>query len=122
EEVLRWDSPVQLTSRTALEDAEVAGTPVPKGDQVVTILAAANRDPRTYENPDTFDITRGGAPPLSFSSGIHYCLGAALARAEGQIVFDSLLNRYTSIEPAWSDDDPLRYRDNLVLRGLERLP
>jgi len=56
------------------------------------------------------------------SAGIHYCLGAALARAEGQIVFDSLLDRYSKIEPAWSDDAPLRYRDNLVLRGLEALP
>jgi cytochrome P450 len=113
---------VQLTSRMALEDVETAGVPVSKGEQVVTILAAANRDPRTYDNPDVFDITRTGPAPLSFSSGIHYCLGAALARAEGQIVFDSLLNRYSSIEPAWSDDDPLRYRDNLVLRGLEQLP
>jgi cytochrome P450 len=122
DEILRYDSPVQLTSRMALEDVETAGVPVSKGEQVVTILAAANRDPRTYDNPDVFDITRTGPAPLSFSSGIHYCLGAALARAEGQIVFDSLLNRYTSIEAAWSDDVPLRYRDNLVLRGLEQLP
>jgi cytochrome P450 len=122
EEILRYDSPVQLTSRVALEDVETAGVPVPKGEQVITILGAANRDPRVYENPDIFDITRSGPAPLSFSSGIHYCLGAALARAEGQIVFDSLLNRYASIEPAWSDDEPLCYRDNLVLRGLERLP
>jgi hypothetical protein len=67
-------------------------------------------------------VTRTGPAPLSFSAGIHYCLGAALARAEGQIVFDSLLDRYSTIEPAWSDDERLRFRDNLVLRGLEALP
>ena len=123
EEVLRYDSPVQLTGRRALADGlDVQGTPIPKGEESIVILGAANRDPRTYENPDAFDITRKGPAPLSFSAGIHYCLGAALARAEGDIVFDSLLNRYKSIEPAWTDADPLRYRDNLVLRGLEALP
>jgi cytochrome P450 len=120
EENLRWDSPEQLTGRRALADGlEVHGTPIANGEEVITILGAANRDPRTYENPDAFDITRTGPAPLSFSAGIHYCLGAALARAEGQIVFDSLLDRYAAIEPAWTE---LTYRDNLVLRGLESLP
>jgi hypothetical protein len=123
EEILRWDSPVQLTSRRCLADeAEVNGQRFVKNEDVMTILAAANRDPRAYDRPDDFDVTRTGPAPLSFSAGIHYCLGAALARAEGQIVFESLLDRYTTIEPAWSDDQPLRYRDNLVLRGLEALP
>ena len=123
EEILRWDSPVQLTARRCLVDeAEVNGQRFVKGEEVMTILAAANRDPRAYERPDDFDVKRNGPAPLSFSAGIHYCLGAALARAEGQIVFDSLLDRYSTIEPAWSDDDTLRYRDNLVLRGLETLP
>ena len=120
EEILRWDSPVQLTGRRALADGlEVHGTPIAKGEELTTILGAGNRDPRTYENPDAFDITRKGPAPLSFSAGIHYCLGAALARAEGDIVFDSLVNRYSTIEPAWTE---LTYRDNLVLRGLESLP
>jgi cytochrome P450 len=123
EEMLRWDSPVQLTSRRCLVDeAEVNGQRFVKDEEVLTILAAANRDPRAYDRPDDFDVQRSGPAPLSFSAGIHYCLGAALARAEGQIVFDSLLDRYSKIEPAWSDDEPLRYRDNLVLRGLEALP
>jgi cytochrome P450 len=123
EEILRYDSPVQLTGRRVLADGvEVAGQAVEKGTEIITILGAANRDPRTYENPDAFDITRPGPAPLSFSAGIHYCLGAALARAEGHIVFDSLLSRYGTIEPAWTDDAPPRYRDNLVLRGLEALP
>jgi hypothetical protein len=124
EEVLRWDSPVQLTSRRALEPGlEVAGQPVEEGEEVITLIGAANRDPRAYgDDADAFDITRTGPAPLSFSAGIHYCLGAALARAEGQIVFGSLLDRYATIEPAWPAGDPPRYRDNLVLRGLESLP
>jgi hypothetical protein len=123
EEILRYDSPVQATARAALQDdLEVAGTPITKGEEVFTLLGAANRDPRAYDDPDSFDIGRQGPPPISFSAGIHYCLGAALARAEGQIVFDTLLNRFPSIEPAWPDDEPLKYRDNLILRGLESLP
>jgi len=123
EEILRYDSPVQLTGRAVLEEGvEVAGTPVAKGQQLLTLLAAANRDPRVFDDPDVFDIGREGSAPISFSAGIHYCLGAALARAEGQVVFESLVNRYRTIEPAWPDDDPPKYRDNLVLRGLESLP
>jgi cytochrome P450 len=122
EEILRYDSPVQLTGRIVLEDGvEVAGNPVAKGQELITLLGAANRDPRAYDDPDAFDIGRDGPAPISFSAGIHYCLGAALARAEGQIVFDALVSRYTTIAPAWPDDDTPAYRDNLVLRGLETL-
>lgn len=120
EETLRWDSPVQLTARRVLvDDVELHGQPLAQGEEIITILGAANRDPRAYDDPDTFDAARTGPAPLSFSAGIHYCLGAALARAEGQIVLDSLLDRFSTIEPAWTE---LRYRDNLVLRGLESLP
>ena len=123
EEMLRYDSPVQLTGRQVLADGvEVAGEPVEKGTEIITLLGAANRDPRTYDEPDRFDVARPGPAPLSFSAGIHYCLGAALARAEGHIVFGSLLDRYSTIEPAWTDDAPPAYRDSLVLRGLESLP
>jgi cytochrome P450 len=133
EEMLRYDSPVQLTGRRVLVDGvEVHGEPVEKGTEIITLIGAANRDPRTYDEPDRFDCTRYGpsggrngehAPaPLSFSAGIHSCLGAALARAEGSIVFGSLLDRYRTIEPAWTDDAPPAYRDSLVLRGLEGLP
>jgi cytochrome P450 len=121
--MLRFDSPVQLTGRRVLEPGvEIDGQPIDPGTEIIAILGASNRDPRVYDAPDAFDIARAGPPPLSFSAGIHYCLGAALARAEGQIVFDSLLSRYTTIEPAWSDDSPPAYRDSLVLRGLETLP
>jgi cytochrome P450 len=123
EEMLRWDSPVQLTARAVLVDGvTVAGQELPEGDQLLTLLGSANRDPRAYPDPDTFDIGRSGPAPLSFSAGIHYCLGAALARTEGQIVFGSLLDAYRDIEPGWSDESELRYRDNVVLRGLETLP
>jgi cytochrome P450 len=125
EEILRYDSPVQATSRTALEDGlEVDGTPIAKGTEILTILGGANRDPRTYgDTAEAFDISRPNpAPPISFSAGIHYCLGAALARAEGHIVFDRLLDRFPTIEPAWADDEPPVYRDNAILRGLESLP
>ena len=123
EEILRFDSPVQMTGRRVLEaGVELNGEPIERGTEVITLLGAANRDPRTYDEPDAFDIGRAGPSALSFSAGIHYCLGAALARAEGQIVFDSLLSRYSTIEPAWSDEQPPKYRDSLVLRGLEGLP
>jgi cytochrome P450 len=123
EEVLRFDSPVQLTGRQVLEaGVDLNGEELEVGTDIITILGAANRDPRVYDDPDTFDVTRAGPSPLSFSAGIHYCLGAALARAEGHIVFDSLLDRYPTIEPAWPDDAPPTYRDSLVLRGLEALP
>ena len=121
--MLRYDSPVQLTGRRVLAPGvELDGEPLEVGTEVITILGAANRDPRVYRDPDAYDVARPGPSPLSFSAGIHFCLGAALARAEGHIVFDSLLNRYSTIEPAWTDDAPPKYRDSLVLRGLETLP
>jgi len=123
EEMLRFDSPVQLTGRRVLvRDVELDGQALEPDTEVIVMLGAANRDPRVYQRPDVFDIARTESPPLSFSAGIHYCLGAALARTEGHIIFDAMLRRYTTIEPAWSDDSPPLYRDSLVLRGLEGLP
>jgi cytochrome P450 len=121
EELLRWDSPVQLDGRAALEDVDVHDVAMNAGEMIVTLLGAANRDPRAFADPDRFDIGRDGTQPMSFGAGIHYCLGAALARAEGQIVFDRLLDRFSVIEPAWGDERP-RYRNSIVLRGLESLP
>ena len=121
EELLRWDSPVQVDGRVVFEDVDVHGAPVAAGEQFVTLLGAANRDPRVFPDPDRFDVGRAGQAPMSFGAGIHYCLGAALARAEGAIVFDRLLDRFPLIEPAWGDERP-GYRDTIVLHGLEALP
>ena len=85
EELLRWDSPVQLDGRAVLRDTEVAGQALAAGDQVMTLLGAADRDPRRFTSPETLDLRRDEGQPMSFGSGIHYCLGAALARVEGQV-------------------------------------
>jgi cytochrome P450 len=121
EELLRWDSPVQIDGRQAFEAMDLHGVPVAAGEQVVTLLGAANRDPRAFDDPDRFDVGRTGSPLMSFGAGIHFCLGAPLARAEGRVVLDQLLDRFPVIEPGWGDERP-RYRDSLVLRGLESLP
>ncbi|MDQ1508899.1 MAG: hypothetical protein QOG50_743 [Actinomycetota bacterium] len=121
EELLRWDSPVQIDGRVAFEDVEIDGMSIAANEQFVTLLGAANRDPRAFDEPDRFDVGRAGQAPMSFGGGIHYCLGAALARAEGAVVFDRLLERFPVIEPAWGDERPV-YRDTIVLHGLESLP
>ena len=118
EEMLRYESPVQLDARRALVDADIDGTPVPSGTSVVTLLGAANRDPAAYPSPDRFLVDRTPNHPLSFGWGIHHCLGANLARLEGQIVFNRLLERFPTIDPA--GPDPL-WRPSVTLRGLEEL-
>ncbi len=118
DEILRFDSPVQLDGRTCLEDAEACGVHFSRGDRLLTLLGAANRDPDHFEDPETFDVGRRGEPVMSFGSGIHYCLGANLARVEGQEVFAGLIRRFARIEPAGDR----AYRKRLVLRGLEQCP
>ena len=119
EEVLRYEPPVQVDSRYAFEDVEIAGNLVRKGFIVMTLLGAANRDPAVIADPDRFDVGRSEIPLLSFSSGIHYCLGASLARLEGQVVLEGLLDRFGS----WSalEESP-PWKPRLTLRGLARLP
>ena len=118
EEMLRFDSPVQLDGRTALEDAEISGIPLPKGSNIVTLIGAANRDPDRFKQPDDFLIKRNEGPPLSFASGIHYCLGANLARTEGEEMFAGLIRRFKKIEQAGE----LKQRGRLTLRGYETVP
>jgi cytochrome P450 len=120
EEFLRYDSSVQLTGRTALEDLEVGGTPVKKGQSVLCLLGAANRDPAVYPDPDRLDITRTNLRPMSFGGGIHHCLGAQLARIEAEVAIGTLLRRL----PGLTLDDPEnpRWRQTFVLRGLMELP
>lgn len=120
EELLRFDPPVQVTARTATCDTEVNGIGIRAGELVVCALAAANRDPRVFPDPDTLRIDRREARQhLSFGNGIHYCLGAPLARVEAQEVFGALVRRFGSVE---LDTDEPRYREHFVLRGLAELP
>ena len=97
EELLRYDSPTQATFRRALADCEVNGFEVRKRDNVVVLVGAANRDPDAFENPDRLDVGRAKCPHLTLGRGIHHCLGAPLARLEGRIVFETLLERFPEI-------------------------
>jgi cytochrome P450 len=117
DEVLRFDSPAQLTARIGYETL-VGGVPVSAGMEVTTLLGAANRDPRRFADPDRFDPMRPDNVPLSFGAGPHFCIGAALARLEGAVAFPRLLNRFPKIAAA---GEPVR-RDRLVLRGFDELP
>jgi unspecific monooxygenase len=120
EELLRYDSPVQITARTATCDLTLpGGLALAKGESVVCGLAAGNRDPRYVEEPEALRLDRGKPTHLSFSNGMHYCLGAPLARLEGQIAFRAMADRFASM--ALIDDEP-PYRDHFVLRGLASLP
>jgi cytochrome P450 len=118
EELLRYDSPVQLTGRTVKESFSYQGHTFAVGQQVSFLLGAGNRDAAQFEDPDRLDITRNSKSHLSFGGGIHYCLGAPLARMEGAIAFTTLTRRLPNLELG---DEPLNYRDNLTLRGLEKL-
>jgi cytochrome P450 len=119
EELLRYDSPVQITARTATEDLEVNGLTLAKGESVICGLAAGNRDPRYVEAPEELRLDRGKPTHLSFSNGMHYCLGAPLARLEGQIAFSAMATRFAGMELL---DERPPYRDHFVLRGLASLP
>lgn len=119
EELLRFDSPVQVDARTALEDEDIAGHTVSGGQMVVTLLGAANRDPDRWREPDRLDIGRQEGGALAFGAGIHHCLGAALARLEGEVVLGRLLDRFATIELA---DHDVRWRESMTMRGLASLP
>jgi len=119
DEVLRWDSPVQATARFAAEDTEVCGHPVAKGRFVTIMLAGANRDPEVFVNPHDFDVRRANARDhLGFSAGIHFCLGASLARLEGAVALRKLFERFPDLA---LDGVPTR-RPLRVLRGFEHFP
>ena len=119
DEILRYDAPVQLTARVMLDEVVVADRIIARGDQVLVLLASANRDAAQFDEPDVFDIERQNNRHLSFSLGSHFCLGAMLARAEGEILFTELATR---IDELVLDEDTLRYKDYFVLRGLDVLP
>jgi cytochrome P450 len=121
EEFLRYDSSVQITGRSALEDiGVVGGKEIKKGDAVMCLLGSANRDPSAYENPDKLDITRQNIRVHSFGGGIHFCLGAQLARIEAEVAISTLLRRLPNLKI----DDVVNpeWRPTFVLRGLKSLP
>jgi cytochrome P450 len=119
EELLRYDGPVQATGRVAMEDLEIGGQKVTKGQAVLTVLGAANRDPAQFGKPDELDLDRQPNEHVAFGDGIHFCLGAPLARAEGQIAFETLLRRFA--HPRLETDN-LQWGGSFILRGLESLP
>ncbi len=119
EELLRYDTSVQIARRTATEDVDLGDRRILCGQYILCMLGAANRDPEAFPDPDRLDITRKDAKTMSFGGGIHYCLGAGLARLEGEVVFSALMRilpelRLDTLEPS--------FHQNVFVRGLESLP
>ena len=120
EELLRYDSPVQRVRRITTCDIVIGGRDIPKGAPVTAFLGSANRDPELWERPEELDVTRPEVAPLSFGGGPHYCIGAALARLEGRVAFESLLSRFDALCLAGGFED--RWHPNVAFRGLVELP
>jgi hypothetical protein len=119
EELLRYESPIQHTARVAHEDFTLGDKLIRRGQSVVAVLAAGNRDPERFSNPDVLDVKRGDKGHLAFGWAAHFCFGAPLARMEGQIAFSTLLRRLKNLALASED---FVWRENLGLRGLSGLP
>jgi cytochrome P450 len=119
DEALRFEPTGHATARYVMEDIELHGKTIPAGSAVLMIMASANRDPRRYENPDVFDIHRDDVSHLTFGFGLHFCLGASLARLEGRVALDELLNRF----PEWDvDHDGMELAPTSTVRGWRRMP
>jgi cytochrome P450 len=118
EEALRYDTPVQLMFRTATIDVDIAGVTIPSRSTLIALLGSANRDPLMFEDPDRFDPTRARIEHLSFGHGVHFCLGAALARMEARVALEELLARATTLEP----DGEAERVSSIVFRGPTSLP
>ena len=116
EELLRYDTPVQLDARVALRDMELGGVAVKEGSLVTLVIGSANHDPERFHKPEELDITRSGQANISFGRGIHHCLGSPLARLEGRIALEVLLERFDEL---CFGARPPKYRRSVVLRGLE---
>jgi cytochrome P450 len=118
EELIRFDSPVQIARRIVLRDTVISGVPVTAGQRLVVCLGAANHDPDRFTNPGRLDLARADGGSMSFGGGIHYCLGASLARLEGQVAFPALLKRFPNLVV----HGPLRRRGGMTVRGFLRIP
>ena len=122
EEMIRYDGPVErATMRFAAEDVEYGGRTINRGDAVSLVLAGADHDPAHFACPERFDITRENNRHLGFGLGIHYCLGSALARVEGQIAINTLLQRFPTLRLT-TPVDQLKWRKIPIMRGLHHLP
>ena len=119
EELLRYDSSVQLTGRAAKAGATLGGVEIPEGDTVIGLLGSANRDPEAFDDPERLDVTRTGVRPMSFGGGIHRCLGARLARLEGEVAFSTLARRLPNMR--LPELDAPQWRQTYTLRGLNVL-
>jgi cytochrome P450 len=119
EEILRWDTPVHLNVKTTSRDVDLQGVTIPSGARVVMLLGAANRDPEAFDAPEELDIGRAPNDHLSLAFGPHFCLGAGLARIEGQVVLSTLATRFPELELA-AEPDQLRFHRGI--RGLDELP
>ena len=120
EELLRYDSPVQRVRRITTRDITIGGREIPRGTPVTAFLGSANRDPAEWDRPDELDVTRPDVFPMSFGGGPHYCIGAALARLEGRVAFELLLERFAELRLA--DGFENRWYPNVAFRGLVELP
>ena len=120
EELLRYDSSVQITGRVTNAEVEIGGVTLGATENVIALLGAANHDPAQYQDPDRLDVGRANVRPLSFGGGIHYCLGAQLARLEAELVFTALVERLPNIE--LPEKDAPAWRRSFTLRGLSKLP
>jgi cytochrome P450 len=122
EELLRYDGPLETSpERFAREDVAIGGTVIPRGEMVRVVIAAADRDPERFPDPDALDITRTDNRHLAFGKGIHHCLGAPLARMEGQIAIDTLLRRMPGLR-LQEPPESMSWRPGMVMRGLQGLP
>jgi cytochrome P450 len=119
EELLRYDGPVQRTARIPSADVVIDGHTIAKGEMVMPFIGAADRDPAQFAEPDRLDIARADNRHIAFGWGIHFCLGAPLARVEGQIAINTLLKRLPRLT---LDTDTPHFRQSLTLRGLQALP
>jgi cytochrome P450 len=117
EELLRFDTPLQMFERWVLEPFEIHGVRIPRGAELGLLFGSANRDPSVFERPDELDLTREPNPHLSFGNGIHFCLGAPLGRQELQVSFATLMDRFPNLELV---EEP-RWKPNYVIRGLQGL-
>jgi len=119
EELLRYESPIQYTSRLAPDDVQIGGKTIRKRQAVIAVMGAANRDPERFTDPDRLDLCRQDNRHLAFAWGAHFCFGAPLARLEGQIAFETLLHRMPDLR---LEPGPVTWRENLAFRGLTSLP